>query len=112
MNLQAGQLNRKISLWRRDPARDAATGEDLGDWIPFTTDARPWAAVTSLGGLEASGVEVRAAATTKEFVVWWRADVTVQDRVIYEDRAYDIVALEEVGDREGLRIRATARAET
>jgi SPP1 family predicted phage head-tail adaptor len=109
--LQAGQLNRRIGLYRRLRAKNATTGEEEGDWQPFARDPYPWAKVETVGGAEAPGAEVATATTTKLFTVWYRRDVSVEDRVLFEGKAYDVQTVDEVGDREALQIRAVARAE-
>ncbi|HXT31373.1 MAG TPA: phage head closure protein [Vicinamibacterales bacterium] len=110
--VRASSLDRRISLMRRTAVRDARTGEELGEWKPFVRDANPWAQVIAVDGARSTaGPERASASTTKDFVIWWRDDVTVEDRVVYEDLAYDIESLEEIGRREGLKIRGVARAE-
>ena len=107
--MRAGLLNRRIQLTRRIEKRDQATGEDIGEWVPY---AHVWAQVVYLSGREAHVADQTVEGVDQVFRIRWRRGVVAQDRVVYEGRAYDIIGLpQELGNREALELRCTARAE-
>lgn len=106
--MRIGALNRRVQLCRRDVQRDPEGGEDVGVWKPYGSCA---AGVTVVGGREGLEERQTVARTDRVFRVRWRRDVTVEDRIVYEGKAYDIVDVREVGNREGLDLVASARAE-
>lgn len=112
--MRAGRLNRRIELYVREPKRDTQSGEDVGEWRPLRKDPRPCAMVENAGGGESFGAEQRVATATLAFTIWWRADVAsggVTMRVLYEGHSYDITSVDEIGNREALKLTGTARAE-
>jgi SPP1 family predicted phage head-tail adaptor len=109
--VEAGLLDREVTLWRRSSVRDAATGEDQGAWTQFAT---VWAQVKAAAGGETYTAQQLVAETTKDFTIWYRDDVYdagVEMRITFAGKTYDVVDVEEVGRREGLMLRAVARAE-
>lgn len=113
--LTAGELNRRITLYERAPRLDSqGTGEDVGLWRELPNDPKPYAKAVPLGGGESQEASQVVARQSFKFTVWWRADVHdrgVEMAVVYEGKAYDVAAVEEVGDREGLALTANGRAE-
>ena len=115
MALQAGDLDRRITLLERAPKLDTAdTGQDVGDWARLERDATPWAKVEAVSGGEAQVADQPVAVRTLDVTIWWRADVRdrgVEMVVLYEGKAYAVADVAEVGHREALRLRVTGRAE-
>ncbi len=100
-------MDRRITLERSD--ENIETSGDVTE-TPVRV-ATVWAEVTPLTGRESfASAQVYAEVDTR-FRIRWRAGVTPEMMVNYEDRRYDIVAALEVGRRDGLDILATARAE-
>jgi SPP1 family predicted phage head-tail adaptor len=95
--------------------RAAYTENDLGEqvatWVPLTT---VWASKTDIRDSERFAAQEVASTITTRFRFRWSslvADVTPEDRATCEDREYEIVAVKEIGRREGLELTASARAE-
>lgn len=109
--MRAGRLNRRVELYRRAAAEDATSGEDVGEWLAVTST---WAEAKPVGGSEAFSANQTRAEASFDFLIRWRADVEllgVEWRVVYRGKAYDVTAVSELGNREGLVLRATGRAE-
>lgn len=60
-----------------------------------------------------AAAEVGADVTTRFRTEWYArlADLNPKDRCVHRGRVYDIVAVKEIGRREGIEITATARAD-
>lgn len=115
MPIKPGELTRRITLYERTKKLDAAgTGQDVGEWKPVQRDANPWAKVTPVSGDETADAQQVVARRVVDVVIWWREDLAqrgVEMRVVYENLSFDVVDVAEIGFREGLKLRAVARAE-
>ena len=105
--LEAGKLDRRIRVQRATATTDAL-GTEVQAWadlsevpasVEWVRDSERFRAAEV-----SAGVEVR-------FVVRWGLGVTVEDRVLYDGRVWEISAVKEIGRREGQEISAAARAE-
>ena len=107
----AGPLDRRITLQRFTAITDTASGEQVKVW---STLAARWASKRDVSDSErVASAEVSAEIGTR-FVVRWSIaieDLNPKDRLIFEDRTYEIVGVKELGRREGLEISAISRAD-
>jgi SPP1 family predicted phage head-tail adaptor len=110
--MRAGKLDRRITIQRATETRDGFNNVTL-TW-PGTVIATVWASKEDVRDSERfSSQEVGAEITTR-FQIRWSSDVenvNPKDRVVYDGRPYDIVAVKEIGRREGLEITASARSD-
>lgn len=116
--MRAGTLDRKISIERRTDTRD-----DHGQPIPTWTriGLTRWSSVAPVQGSESFVSDQFVARQQTEFVVRYSSDLaslSPLDRVIYpvtttpaDSEIYDIVAVHEIGRRQGLRIVTARRSE-
>lgn len=108
--MQAGKLDRRITIERASETRDAFNNITYS-WTPLVT---VWAAKLDVRDAERwSAQEVGAEITTRFQIRWSTAveDVNPKDRIVFDGRTYDINAVKEMGRREGLEITAAARAD-
>jgi SPP1 family predicted phage head-tail adaptor len=113
MPINAGDLDRVISVLRMTEGAADPFGHKAVTW---PTLVRTRAMVTPVKDGERFGAsrELQATVDTR-FLVRWSSvtrTVTTLDRVQYGDRTYDIMAVKEVGRREGVEISGVARSET
>ncbi|MBK5958577.1 hypothetical protein CCR97_10200 [Rhodoplanes elegans] len=102
----AGQLDRVIDLQRMEVIEDPVTGE----WQEvFTTYATERAKLAETGGREFFAANTTIAEQKATFLIRWRGDVLVTDRVSYGGKAYNINSTREVGRRVGLELQCTVR---
>ena len=102
-------MDRRVTIQARAAALDAAgTGEDVGTWSNVVT---VWAQVTPVGGRETAGAVQRYGEADVRFRIRWRTGLTIEHRLVFESRKYDILSIDEVGRHELLDIFAKARAE-
>ena len=101
------KMDRRITLQVK-----TTTQNDYGEPIvTWTTYARIWAEKKDMKGLEKFiAQQVRAEIDTR-FVIRYRDDVSLTDRLTFESRDYDIQQVIEIGRRESLEIIAKARVE-
>ncbi|MBM3545281.1 MAG: head-tail adaptor protein [Alphaproteobacteria bacterium] len=110
MALQAGDLDRRITIERCTEMRDAFNNP-VKTWGPLAT---VWASRADVSDSERSAAqEIGAEITTRFRIRWSRAlsDVDPRDRVRFDGRLYGIAAVKEIGRREGLEITASARSD-
>jgi len=119
--MQAGRLNRKISIERRRDVSDDH-GQPIPSWQRIGTTR--WADRIPVSGTERFTSDQFIGREQVEFHVRWTKDISdlsPMDRVVYpptplelvpDSRIYDIMAVHEIGWRDGLRIMAARRAET
>ena len=116
--MQAGKLDRRISIERRTDTRDEV-GQPIPDWERIGT-AR-WARYFPVSGDERFTSDQFIARQQIEWTVRWATDlaeVNPLDRIVYpvtttptNSEIYDIIAVHEVGRRQGLKIITARRAE-
>lgn len=102
--MKAGRLDRRIRIERE--------GETVNE---YGTVEKGWTVVATLPAerLQQSTAEFMQAygedaETVMAFRVRWRAGILMTDRVIFDDRAFDIVEAKEIGRRIGLELRCEA----
>lgn len=105
--MRAGSLDRKIVIQRAVKTK-LPSGHEKEDW---ETLHEVWAQVLPIRGEERHvAMQTTAAAETK-FKIRYREGITPLDRLLYEDKQYDITAVIELGRREGLELWGKMRAE-
>ncbi len=108
--LNAGELDRRVTLQKYALTRNA-DNEPLETWADIRTVWASWRRASARETL--AGAQVSASATDI-FEIRWASDLAeldAKDRVVYQGRAYDVVAVAEIGRREGLRIDAVRPAD-
>lgn len=105
-------MDRRVTLQRETRAADA-NGEMIGTWAPL---AVVWAQVMPTSGREAdrSAGEARAAIADARMRIRWSvlvSDLSPLDRVLHDGRLHDVLAVREIGRREGIEADLRARAE-
>lgn len=114
------RLDRRITIQRKT-VNPSDSGEPVEIWSSLS-DGR-WATVSPLRGDERFNDAQYVAREQVELEIRWSqsvADLSPQDRIIFpaidqpaipDTRVYDILAVHEIGRREGLRIIAVRRAD-
>lgn len=103
-----GPMDRSITIQSKTEARDAA-GQPIETWADLATVDAEW---IPQSGREFWGARQINAEATATFRIHYRTDVTVEHRISYNSRTWDIVEAEEdrrFGYKQFLLIRAVAR---
>lgn len=122
--MRAGRLDRRITI-QRYTTTYSPSGERIETWSDLVS--RRWAEVRPVKGDERFDTPQLAAREQVEFRVRWGAaiaDLNPRDRIVHpavesgspadavdESRLYDILAVHELGRRDGLRIIAARRVD-
>lgn len=105
--MRAGRLDRRIAIQQNTPTANSV-GQEKESWSDLHTI---WAEVTPVRGAERYAVNQDAAVIEEKFKIRYVPGITPKNRIFYNNRAYDIKGVLEIGRREGLEIHASARAE-
>lgn len=97
----AGALDRRITIERAALVDDGY--QQIEAWGPVAT---LWASHTAISDGERWAAGAARAVVNARFVVRYRADITTKDRLIFKGRAFNIVAVKEIGRREFTEITA------
>lgn len=110
--MQAGKLDRRIELQRFTATTDPDSGEQVKAWGTLTLASASKADVSDRERV--ASAEVAAQIGTRFQIRWTStvADLNPKDRLTFEGRTYQIVAVKEIGRRVGLEISAIARSDT
>ena len=103
--MQAGRLDRLVTLQHRVLTRDTATGEEV---VTYTTYATVWAGKRDLRGSERYAAQQVNSDTTTAWQIRHRTDVVATDVLGYDGLQYNITGIAEIGRRDGLELQATA----
>lgn len=115
--IKAGDLDRRISVQRSTPTDDSY-GEPIPSWAQIGRVR--WARYRPLSGQERFAADQFIAQEQVEFTIRWSTDLedlNPKDRIVYpaegsaNSTIYDIMAVHEIGRREGWRILTARRAE-
>jgi len=102
--MQAGKMDRRIQLQSFSVTQDT-DGSELKTW---TTYATVWSAIRHITKLEEFERESdrRMGYQDIEFQIYYRNDIKETDRIIFEDKYYDVYSVIEMGRRRTTKIRA------
>lgn len=109
--MEAGKLDRRVTLLRASVERAARSNAPVETWSPI---GRVWASKRAVSDGEAAKSAEIAATVTDRFQIRWTSalsSVNAKDRLECGGVTYNIVAVREIGRREGLEISAKARAD-
>lgn len=115
--MRAGRLDRRITIQRKE-SEPSDSGEPIDTWETLAT---VWASMSPVRGDERFDAPQLIAGEQIEFRVRWSsilAGLNALDRIIYPTQnhphishIHDILAVHEIGRREGLQIIAWRRAD-
>lgn len=105
--MRAGRLDRLVTLGKRTVASLTDYGEETVTW----TDVPVWAERRDLRGDERWTAQQVMGTQTCVYRIYYRTDLTVEDRLVDGADTYDIHSVVEVGRREGLELLCSARGE-
>ena len=98
--IEAGKLNRQLTLFAPIKQR-SPTGAEIEAWRKVATVS---AARQSLSLRDVNRMAGIAEAQEAKFVIRYRTDVTTSFEVTCDKRRYSVVAVDEMGNREGLTL--------
>ena len=110
MALDAGKLDRKITLQRFTETRDEYN-EPVQLWATLATRSASYEPMSDGERFRAGETAANASA---RFVIRWSSAVATlnpKDRLQYEGETWQIMHVKEIGRREGLEITAGTRAD-
>ena len=113
MTIAAGALDRRVIIERTaSPSVQSPSGQPVEIWEVLVGPV--WASIAPLRGSERSADPNVSAHEEVEIRLRWSsavANVDPKDRVAHRNQLYDILAVHEIGRREGLRIIARRKAD-
>lgn len=98
--IAAGKLNRRLTLYAPVTQRSDTGTEKLG----WRTQGTVWAVQENLSLREIERTSGLASAGEAKFVIRYRQGITELFEVVCEKRRYSVIAVEEIGLHEGLRL--------
>lgn len=104
--MRIGQADQRISLQHVT----VADPDDNGSAVPTigAAYATVWAKRIDAGGREYFQAEQKQAQLDTRFLIRYRADVVVTDRISYDGMSYDITHIERIGRKKELMLFASA----
>lgn len=107
--MRAGKLDRRVTIQRWTETGRNDLNEPIMAWAVIAT---VWAQQRPDRGSERFAAAQVSGAAVMTFHIRYRADLTDQDRLVYEGKTYQIVApSRELGRRSGTEIDAVAKAD-
>lgn len=107
--MRAGKLDRQLTIRRYSKNGTDEFNKPVFDWLDVET---VWAQQRPNRGSERFSAGQIAGTAVMTFHIRYRSDITVQDRLVYEGREYEIIAPpRELGRRVVSEIDAVARAD-
>ncbi|MCJ1900954.1 MULTISPECIES: head-tail adaptor protein [Paracoccus] len=104
--MQAGKLQHRIELQRMDQNETRSPSwKPQQAWVTYATGK---AEMRQAGISEFLTSYGESSKNTAVFIIRWIPGVAVSDRLIHGGKAWNVVAIAEIGRRKGLEIRAVA----
>ena len=103
--MRIGKLDRRLTLLRRDSITRDTQGAAVETWTAYAT---VWAGKEDLRGREFYAADQMQGRVTTKFLIRWRDDVLLTDRLSCEGLTYKLTGAPEVGRRQGLELLAEA----
>lgn len=101
---EIGKLDRRITIQKKITTTDASNQHLTTGWEDIATNPEVWAEVEEKSGSEVFQADQLVGLTVAHFTIRHRTDVTIQNRIVYNSKYYDIQALLEVGRKRFLKI--------
>ena len=105
--MRAGRLDRVVTLGKKTVSGQDSYGEETVTW----TDVIVWAERRDLRGDERWTAQQVMGKQTCVYRIYYRTDLTVEDRLVDGSDTYDIHSIAEIGRKEGLELLCSARGE-
>lgn len=105
--MRPGRMDRLVTLQVKTVTGVDDYGEETNTW----TDVSVWAERRELRGEERWAAQQVVGTRACFYRVYYRTDLTVEDRLVDGSDTYDIKAINEIGRREGLELMCVARNE-
>jgi SPP1 family predicted phage head-tail adaptor len=106
MSPQAGRRNRKIEILSAASAENDVFG--VTD-LTYSSAFYVWAEFIPVSGREALSAGREVASRTAVFNILFKDGVTTKHRISHDGVQWDIIAIREIGYRDGLELLAEAR---
>lgn len=108
--MRGGDLDRRIQIMEKTVIQDDF-GEEIATWSPIAT---VYAEKLENNGQERFSTAQFVGKRVCSFQFRWSSAVkgtTTLHRIVFDEVEFDIVAVKEIGRREGMRVDCTARSE-
>ncbi len=99
--MDAGKLNRLVTLKRRALAARTRQGEQIASWAEYAT---VWAERRDLTGTQRVMAQQLTEQQMTNFTIRWREDVSVTDRVAESGREWEVTQVAEIENGVGLSL--------
>ena len=99
-----GKLDRRITIQRKVLGSDASNQRKITGWTDIATYPEVWANVDEKSGSEVFQADQLVGLTVANFTIRYRTDVTIENRIVYNSKYYDIQAILDVGRKRFLRL--------
>lgn len=101
--VRRGQLDQQIIFVQKIVGTGAANEDALGGWEKIEEEPQVWAKVTQRPGAEVVVANQIQSTMNTSFVIDYRTDITVEMRVIYGNKYFNIISppAEHEGSRSG-----------
>jgi SPP1 family predicted phage head-tail adaptor len=100
MGMDAGLLDRRVTIQRRVESQN-----EFGEAeVTYVDEVIVWAEVVPLAGRELFVAEQVFPEAQLKINIRWRPDLTERHRILYDNQAWVILHLAEIGRRVGIKI--------
>jgi SPP1 family predicted phage head-tail adaptor len=99
-----GKMDKRITLQQKVYGTDASNQRKVTGWESIASTPTVWAELYEKSGAEVVQANQLNGLTMTEFRIRFRSDLTIENRVLYNDMYYDIQAILEMGRKKYLRL--------
>src|SRR6478609_1828435 len=99
-----GPLDRRITFQQKVFGTDESNQKLITGWEDIDDNPEVWASVDEVSGTEVIQANQLNGLETASFIIRYRTDLTVENRIVYDGFYWDIHSILQVGRKRFLRI--------
>src|SRR5688500_4328484 len=97
--IRTGELDREISFIKENVSRGTSNQDKIDSWELVDNNPTVWAKKIELKGNEVVTMDRIKYIKNTIFTIRYRTDLTEKNRVVLEDKVYEIVSITEAGEQ-------------
>lgn len=93
--IRRGQMDKKITFIKKVIVSSTSNEDKLSTWVEVATNPEVWARIIQKPGREVVVADQVQSVFQTHFIVDYREDITEENRIVYNEKVYNIITITE-----------------
>lgn len=93
--IRRGQMDKKITFIKKVIVSSTSNEDKLSTWVEVATNPEVWARIIQKPGRELVVADQVQSVFQTHFIVDYREDITEENRIVYNEKVYNIITITE-----------------